>query len=248
MFGFGLPFGLGGGASDDDSSGEYYGNGSMIAQGYRPKNPAEEAFVQQLGMQTSETINHGFELRAHFPGLRLTPLHWAVHLDIPELVAKIGAVRSVSLKAKVKGGLDVFDYCFSLNRVRCFAELIQLFPPVRSRKQFIAQFLARGMKDFLEALLATVNPECSNAELMELARSGTADCRQVIETFVANHPGDRRDKSPYDCRVKDSRLASQHAGSRYTDELDERTARSLSWMDQYTGGDWVWSMDPDRDY
>jgi hypothetical protein len=98
-------------SSDDDDSDETP-TGPPFG-GYPPTTPNEIAFVKELETKRSDTINHLFILPSVSPILRLPPIHWAIHLDIPPLVGWIASHSSGDLKIKIKGGRDVIDVCFS---------------------------------------------------------------------------------------------------------------------------------------
>jgi hypothetical protein len=182
--------------------------------------------------------------------LRLLPIHWAIHLDIPQVVASLASYSCVDLKQKIKGGVDVIEACFDYDHVRCFAELIPFFTS-KAR-----ELLKRAIRDpnpaFVKTILKTIDPQCSNSELKRLSRKGSDQHQKVVKKFVKAHPGDQRDHANLKVKSQTQRMISlapimYHRGYGDSDDEDRWVTLEPSWFDDYPGeGDCIVVMDPYR--
>jgi hypothetical protein len=56
---------------------------------YQPKNQTEKQFLKIYYQQGSDILDHLFSIPGIYMNERLSPLFWAVYLDIPEIVEEI---------------------------------------------------------------------------------------------------------------------------------------------------------------
>jgi hypothetical protein len=203
-----------------------------------------------LETKSRDTINHLFILPSVFPILRLPPIHWAIHLDIPQLIGWLASHSCVDLKQKIKSGFDIRSACFIYDRVRCFEELIPFF--TSKARELLIRALRESTPEFLETILKTIDPKCSNSELLTLPRTASAQHRAIVERFVETHPRDQRNQANLKVRSQTRWMASRigrRSHRRYddSDEENRRLNAEYAELDDYPAeGEWVWAMDSDR--
>jgi hypothetical protein len=185
-----------------------YGPEDLEFDEYRPKTSNEAVFMTKLAEVRSDTINHHFELPTVAPGMRLSPLHWAIYLNVPELVAKIAQYTCVNLEAKWKGGRDVIDFCVYYNKVHCFGEIIQFFTTDSEPRDLVQRMMTVSNPEYLEILLNTINPECTNDEVLSFSSGASAKHREVVQRFVAAHPDHQRNREAWKSRSQHRYMVS----------------------------------------
>jgi hypothetical protein len=207
---------------------------------YQAKTPDETRLLDILNLKGSESMNHIFPIPGLYEGRSLTPIHWAIFLDAPELVDRIASFSCVCLKAKVKGGLDPLQFCITLNRVRCFEELIPYLTTTYKQNQLISQVLRAPNSEFLEVMLRTIDPGITNANLEALARSARAPCRRIIADYIQQHPGDIRDQNLKMKSQTRSMVSLAPRNWRSDDDSDDSAyLADLEWLDYYDDKEWV---------
>jgi hypothetical protein len=128
--------------------------------------------------------------------------------------------------------------------VQCFTELIQFFTEDPKLREMIRRLMLEPPQ-FLETLLNTIDPHCTNQELTALAGRGSPAHRDIVKRFAESHPGDRRDRETLKSRRQWDHMRSGKVWRSRDD--DDAYDHSYDWMDDYPGdGEWVWGMDPDR--
>jgi hypothetical protein len=146
-------------------------------------------------LKGEDALNEKFPMAGLYGGRDLTPIHWAIFLDAPKLVDCIAESEGVNLTAKVEGGFDPLQFCISLNRLRCFEELIPYLTTAYNENELILNVMQARNSEFLEVMLRTIDPGTTNANLESLARSASAPCQRIIADYVQRHPGDVRDQN-----------------------------------------------------
>jgi hypothetical protein len=112
----------------------------------------------------------------------------------------------------------------------------------------VTRALRQSNTAFLESILNTIDPRCSNDELVALALSSSGRHREVVRRFVEAHPGSERDHATLKERTQSRGMVSFAPRRRYRDDSDDEFLRAeYAWLDDYPAeGDWVWGMDPAR--
>jgi hypothetical protein len=175
--------------------------GLLDLANYVPRSEGERAFIEVLSKTGPNKMSQMFQLPHQCHGRKLTPIHWAIFFNSPELVDKLASLSCVSLKVATKGGADAFGYCLAENHPACFGALLLYERNLPAH--LIDAVLTNENPEFLRILLER-HPGIpfTNAALAQRAQKSGNDKIAIVDDFIQQHPDPLRPAIELNRRVK----------------------------------------------